>query len=106
MYHLCVFFFGGLLILGGHLGFGGHFGPFLVISYFVAISHSIWNEKIYKEPNFHKLGLPILTLKIFLHNFLAILANFKKFLFSSKMHKLLKNAPKIKNYTIFLKRKV
>ena len=106
MYHLCFCLLGGHLVLGGHLGFGSHFGLFLIISHFVAISHSIQNEKIYKEPDFHKLSLPILTLKTFSQHFLEILANFKKFLFSSKMHKLLKNAPKIKNYTLFLKRKV
>ena len=44
------------IIFSGHLGFGGHFEPFLIISQFVAISHSIRHEKIYKVPNFHKLG--------------------------------------------------
>ena len=44
----------------GHLRFGGHFGPFLVISSFVAISHSIQHEKIYKIPNFHKVGTKII----------------------------------------------
>ena len=44
------------IIFSGHLGFGGHFEPFLIISRFVAISHSIRHEKIYKVPNFHKVG--------------------------------------------------
>ena len=44
------------IIFSGHLGFGGHFEPFLIITRFVAISHSIRHEKIYKVPNFHKVG--------------------------------------------------
>ena len=48
------------IIFGGHLRFGGHFGPFLVISCFVAIFHSIQHEKIYKIPNFHKIGTNII----------------------------------------------
>ena len=44
------------IIFSGHLGFGDHFEPFLIISRFVAISHSIRHEKIDKVPNFHKVG--------------------------------------------------
>ena len=44
------------IIFSGHLGFGGLFEPFLIISKFVTISHSLWHEKNYNIPNFHKIG--------------------------------------------------